>query len=205
MQSSGRASFVRPTARKRNTHGAAVRGGACVRGRLPARASRDEPRMEDIAASVISQLRLDDLASPLELRVAGIDYANPDYIFHTPKHCAVLKAAAPIEAGRLVVKIAYLDNHDTTRDSGYSPPRYRHGWQSLTYERADWEGAAAFVDGFMRSGGRADRLALHERDSTRELAAWHTARVGNPTAEGDAARVALFRGAVKALLAQAGA
>ena len=44
-----------------------------------------------------------------------------------------------MEAGRLVFKVGYMDNHDHTG----SPPNrvYRNGWQTLTFDKEDWEGA----------------------------------------------------------------
>ena len=121
----------------------------------------------------------------------GCDYANPAYTFHSMKFCDVLKVTAPVEAGRMVIKVNYLDNHDT---SHARPLQSRSGWQTLTYDKADWEGAVAFVDGFMSSGGHADRIALFEQNSDKELACWDT-----PRASSKAARVAIFRGAIKSL------
>ena len=118
--------------------------------------------MDDLAEVVISQLQLDDVASNFELRVQGLDYADPEYTFHRQKYCDVLKVTAPVEAGRMVIKVNYLDNHDK---SYASPPQYLSGWQTLTYDKTDWEGAVAFVDGFMSSGCRADRLALFKQNS----------------------------------------
>ena len=104
----------------------------------------------------------------------------------------VLKVTAPVAAGRMVIKVNYLDNHDT---SYASPPQYLSGWQTLTYDKTDWEGAVAFVDGFMSvSGGRADHIALFEQNSRNELASWDTSRDSSK-----AARVAIFRGAIKSL------
>ena len=148
--------------------------------------------MDDLAEVVITQLQLNDVASNLELRVRGIDYANPAYTFHSPKYCDVLKVTAPVEAGRMVIKVNYLDNHDTS----HARPQkiYNSGWQNLTYDKTELEGAVAFVDGFMSSGGRADRIALFEQNSDKELACWDT-----PRASSKAARVAIFRGAIKSL------
>lgn len=96
--------------------------------------------MDDLAEVVISQLQLDDVASNFELRVQGLDYADPEYTFHRKKYCDVLKVTAPVEAGRMVIKVNYLDNHDK---SYASPPQYLSGWQTLTYDKTDWEGAVA--------------------------------------------------------------
>ena len=148
--------------------------------------------MDDLAEVVITQLQLDDVASNLELRVRGHDYARTYDTFHNNRFCDVLKVTAPVEAGRMVIKVNYLDNHDT---SYASPPQYLSGWQTLTYDKTDWEGAVAFVDGFMSvSGGRADHIALFEQNSRKELASWDT-----PPHSSKAARVAIFRGAIKSL------
>ena len=146
--------------------------------------------MDDLAEVVITQLQLDDVASNLELRVLGLDYAHPQYTFHQKQFCEVLKVTAPVETGRVVIKVNYLDNHDT---SHANPPQYMSGWQTLTYDKTDWEGAVAFVDGFMSSGGRANRMALFKQNSRKELAVWTTRD------SSEAARVAIFRGAIKSL------
>lgn len=91
----------------------------------------------------------------------------------------------------MVIKVNYQDNH---AESHASPPQHLSGWQTLTYDKTDWEGAVAFVDGFMSSGGRADRIALFEQNSRKELASWDT-----PHDSSKAARVAIFRGAIKSL------
>lgn len=148
--------------------------------------------MDDLADVVITQLQLDDVASNLELRVRGHDYARTTYdTFHNNRFCDVLKVTAPVEAGRMVIKVNYLDNHAT---SHARPPQYLSGWQTLTYDKTDWEGAVAFVDGFMSSGVRADHIALFEQNSRNELASWDTSRDSSK-----AARVAIFRGAIKSL------
>ena len=102
-----------------------------------------------------------------------------------------------MEAGRLVFKVGYMDNHDHTG----SPPNrvYRNGWQTLTFDKEDWEGAVAFADGFMSDGNRSNRLSLFKHESRKSIAGWDVSR-GN--GEGKAARIALFRGAFKALLAK---
>ena len=153
--------------------------------------------MEDVAETIIAQLRMDDRPSQFELRAIGADYAHPQYTFHAQRHCDVLKVTAPVEAGRLVFKVGYMDNHDNTG----SPPNcvYRNGWQTLTFDKEDWEGAVAFADGFMSDGGRSNRLSLYKEESRRSIAGWDVS-VGN--GEGKAARIALFRGAFKALLAK---
>ena len=56
--------------------------------------------------------------------------------FHRKKYCDVLKVTAPVEAGRMVIKVNYLDNHDK---SYASPPQYLSGWQTLTYDKTDWK------------------------------------------------------------------
>lgn len=148
--------------------------------------------MDDLAEVVITQLQLDDVASNLELRASGCDYAHPEYTFHRKRFCDVLKVTAPVEAGRMVIKVNYLDNHDTS----HARPQkiYNSGWQNLTYDKTDLEGAVAFVDGFMSSGRRADSIALFEQNSRKKLALWDT-----PHDSSKAARVAIFRGAIKSL------
>merc|ERR1711957_270855 len=98
--------------------------------------------MEDVAETIIAQLRMDDRPSQFELRATGTDFAQ---LSHGPIVCDVLKVTAPVEAGRLVFKVSYLDNRDHTG----SPPVYRNGWQTLTFDKDDREGAVAFADGFM--------------------------------------------------------
>ena len=151
--------------------------------------------MDDLAEVVITQLQLDDVASNLELRVAGgCDYAHIEYTPHAHglRFCDdVLQVTAPVEAGRMVIKVNYQDNH---AESHASPPQHLSGWQTLTYDKTDWEGAVAFVDGFMSSGGRADHIALCEQNSRKDLASWNTSRDSSK-----AARVAIFGGAIKSL------
>eukprot|EP00966_Prymnesium_polylepis_P090426 2094303-Prymnesium_polylepis.1 len=94
--------------------------------------------MDDIAESIISQLRLDDAPSLFRLQVLGIDYAHPQYTFHNKQFCPVLKVTAPVEAGRRVFKIDYLDNHRRTPDN---PSQYEKSWEKITFDKDDWEGA----------------------------------------------------------------
>ena len=155
--------------------------------------------MEDVAETIIAQLRMDDRPSQFELRATGLDYAHPQYTFqHAQQRCDVLKVTAPVEAGRLVFKVGYMDNHDNTG----SPPNcvYRNGWQTLTFDKEDWEGAVVFAYGFMSDGNRSNQLLLFKHASRKSIARWDVSR-GNGV-EGKAARIALFRGAFKALLAK---
>ena len=103
-----------------------------------------------------------------------------------------------MEAGRLVFKVSYMDNHDHTNGT---PCVYRNGWQTLTFEKDDWEGAVAFVDGFMSSGNRTERLSLYKIESSKNIVSWSVSRT-LCSGEGKAARIAIFRGAFKALLAK---
>ena len=61
----------------------------------------------------------------------------------------------------------------------------------------------AFADGFMLSDGcrrcRSNGIALYKHESQRSIARWDV-KLGN--GEGKSARIALFRGAFKALLAK---
>ena len=118
--------------------------------------------MEDIAATIITRLRLDDRASPFELRARGRDYAHPAYTFQRPQNCDVLKVMAPVRDGRLVFKLSYLNNHDRTYDFE-GTRRYRTGWRTITYEKDDWEGAVAFVDAFLSDGCRSEGLSLYDK------------------------------------------
>ena len=150
--------------------------------------------MQDVAELIIARLRLDDAPSKFELRATGNDYCHPEYTFHQKKFCEVLKVTAPVENGRLVFKIEYLDNHDHNYEL---PParQYRKGKQELTFEKDDWEGAVGFADGFMKSGCRCESLSLYAIDSTSEIASWDL----QGTSE---ARAVTLRGAFKALLAK---
>ena len=148
--------------------------------------------MQDIAESVINQLRLDDAPSLFQLRVIGIDYAHPQYTFHNKQFCLVMKVTAPVEAGRRVFKIDYLDNYRLTHTN---PSQYSKGWETITFSKGDWEGAAAFADGFMGEGKRASQITLSRLEADESLAVWRT---DDTSCLG---RITLFRGVFKALLA----
>ncbi|KAL1527209.1 hypothetical protein AB1Y20_015888 [Prymnesium parvum] len=153
--------------------------------------------MDDISEAIISHLRLDDAPSLFHLQVVGLDYAHPAYTFHNKQFCPVLKVTAPVEAGRRVFTVDYLDNHRRTEMNNRS--QYERGWEKITFHKDDWEGAVAFVDGFMNEGGRASRITLHRLDSRQSLASWDTEARSD---EMRAARLAIIRGAFKALLAK---
>ena len=70
--------------------------------------------MNDIAEVVISQLRLDDEPSFFELLVTGFDRTHPQHmapLYRRPQYCEVLRVRAPVESGRRVFQLEYLDNH----------------------------------------------------------------------------------------------
>lgn len=165
--------------------------------------------MEDIAATIITRLRLDDRASPFELRALGRDYAHPAYTSHRPQNCDVLKVTAPVKDGRLVFKLSYLNNHDRTYDfEGIRVRRYRTEWRTITYEKDDWEGAVAFVDAFLSDGCRSEGLSLYDKlnhndDST--ISSEPAVAIGSWSVSGrlsDEVRIVRIRGAFKALLAR---
>ena len=147
--------------------------------------------MQDLAEAVVTQLRVADRPSAYELRATGLDFCNPAYSNHNKKHCDVLKVTVPEEMGTCVIQIMYLDNHDTTYDT---PRQYRNGWQTLTFDKDEWRGAAAFVDGFMQSGGRTGGIALYKKDSCAEIARWSVSH----SVDG-AARIEMLGGVVKSL------
>lgn len=151
--------------------------------------------MDDVAEIILSHLCIDDRPSQFELRAMSHDFAHPRYRLGV-KYCDVLKITAPVEAGRLVFKVDYFDNHNYTYDA---PRAYRSGWKTLRFEKDDFEGAVAFSDGFMSDGGRSEALSLHEVGSSQSIARWEVGRIGG---DANAARVAIFRGAFKALLAK---
>ena len=134
--------------------------------------------LEDVAEAVIAQLRLADAASELELRASGIDYTRPDHIYRTKSYCDVLKVTAPMEDGALVVRVRYLDNHDKVHADGdpRMPIMHRNGWQTLAFGKADCEGAATFIAGFLYSGDRSNYLALYKQGTRQELASWPLVR-----------------------------
>ena len=151
--------------------------------------------MEDVAETILSHLCIDDRPSQFELRAASHDFAHPQY--RRGSHfCDVLKITAPVETGRLVFKVDYMDNHNYTHGT---PPAYRSGWRTLKFEKDDWEGALGFADGFMTDGCRSEMLELYEIDSSRSIASWDVGRNGG---QANAARVATFRCAFKSLLAK---
>ena len=122
-------------------------------------------QLDDIAELLISHLHLDDVPSLFELKVQGLDYAHPNYGPHTKYFCDVLKVTAPVEAGRRIFKIDYLDNHERPLAQRYEDSSarvvryYPSGWQKITFDKDDWEGAVAFTDGFMSSGCRSRAIA----------------------------------------------
>ncbi|GHP05923.1 hypothetical protein PPROV_000467000 [Pycnococcus provasolii] len=163
--------------------------------------------MEDIASTIISRLRLDDRASPFELRALGRDYAHPAYTSHRPQNCDVLKVTAPVKDGKLVFKLSYLNNHDRTYDFE-GTRRYRTGWRTITYEKDDWEGAVAFVDAFMSDGCRSEGLSLYDKLDSRLDSTTSSVlpiAIGSWNVSGrlsDEVRIVRIRGAFKALLAR---
>ena len=71
--------------------------------------------MEDVAETIIAQLRMDDRPSQFELRATGLDYAHPQYTFHAKQFCEVLKVTAP------VWKLADLSSRSATWTTTITP------------------------------------------------------------------------------------
>jgi len=78
---------------------------------------------------------------------------------------------------------------------------YCNGWQTLTFNKDDWEGTVVFINGFMSSGARSDSLSLYKLESetlsSNHIARWSVRGLTNCTA-----RIKIFRGAFKVLLAK---
>ena len=150
--------------------------------------------MEDLANEVLSKMKMEDRPSRLVLIADGRNYKHPDYTFHNKKWTEILKVTAPVERGSVSFEISFLDNH-AGKDCDWI-------WEIMRYSGDDWEGALAFIDGFMSSGGRSSRLELFrckdmdEKQYPREIASWNL----TDKADEVATRLAQIRGALKALL-----
>jgi hypothetical protein len=150
--------------------------------------------MEDLANEVLSKMKMADRPSRFVLTAKGRNYKHPSDTFHRPEYTDILKVTAPVERGSVSFEIYFLDNH--------ADEKCDWNWEIMRYSGDDWEGAVAFVDGFMSSGGRSSRLALFrckdkdEKQYPQEVASWNLTN----NADEEATRLARIRGALKALL-----
>jgi len=148
--------------------------------------------MDDVADLIIAQLKLNDTPSLFELRASSAHFAHRDYSHRSRRYCDVLCVKTTTEAGRLVFVVDFLDNEDcVTTETGAK--EYRHGWQTITFAKEDWDGATGFVVGFLCHFRRSDQLDLHRSGCSKTLASW--------SLEGDTPRL-VVQGAIKALLAK---
>jgi len=150
--------------------------------------------MQDVAESILIQLRLADHPSRFELRVLSREGPS------------CLTVRAPVRDGRQIFEVFFGE------DSHVSPPHPNEG--SLSFEHAHWEGGVAFVDGYMKTNWLTSveliRSFTPEDGWGETLAEWSidypdTTFGGQyPPQEASAAaqtaRLAVIRGAFQALL-----
>jgi hypothetical protein len=155
-----------------------------------------ESSMEDLAREIVTQLRIEDRESGLELVAKGIDYSAL-YRGEGQKFCNVLRVSAPVVNGKLRFVVDFRDTLSVARHDGEVLDAE---WQTIEFDSESWEGVASFVEGFMGSGGRCDRLTLDVAggglsSSTRQhVCSWWLGQVHCPLS-----RAMLCRGAVLAM------
>ena len=103
--------------------------------------------MEDMARSILTQLRLDDgPVGPLMLADSGSDSAHPNWTPHTKTFIPLFLATVERVDGVLIYAITIIDTHSAAhkarRQQG-APP----AWERFCYR--DLAGAAAFAFSFL--------------------------------------------------------
>ena len=148
--------------------------------------------MEDLAESVLRQLDADKQPSRFELRSrTPVGWGVRDQF----PHCEVLRVTAPVERGRRVFVVEFRADLMQLGSS----VTYTEAPSVATFDHVD--GAAAFVDGFVRNLGITETISLHEnsRGAPRlapVLAQWGFKVFDQP------AHASVIRGAMMALVAR---
>lgn len=90
----------------------------------------------DLAKEILEYTKLKDRPSRFQIRLQGSDYNG--------RPMDALRISAPVEEGKLVWKVMYFDN--------LARPMELTKWETIVYDADNLMGAAAFIDGFARSG-----------------------------------------------------
>jgi len=147
--------------------------------------------MEDLANEVISKMKMEDRPSKFVLTAMGRTFKSSHFTHRYPQFTVDLKVTAPVERGSISFDISFLEERTSSDWS----------WETVRYSGDDWEGAVAFIDGFMNSGegnGGLKRLELFRCDDDDET---YTQAIASWQWDDDrATNLAQIRGAVKALL-----